>query len=614
METQKNHLPQMPYFEPKKLEDIEKHLTQTIKANEKDFRKITSYGKFKTALKNPFKSTDLLSYYQNAKKVVLLELHSIVGNFNTALHEFKNVRFDYLDLVSLKEDKSWQEFKEREALKERIQSHEFFIENQSVIASGTESHREILKSEMELHQHQANHIVSKQKVLTASNQTLEVELESMRNKEIQHKASENGILAWEEYQKQKASWDSQKTDQNLVPATENQTTDSFVSYVTKNKENDTIKEEKPNSKHKQPREEFKPFPIIFDDRITINRNNTNSPSYLKGELDLLTSMAIFGTQYCQCHFPKESPEAEIKLGNEKVSDKDLNIPNTLTNILAGASLTKCLFYGLTTIAGMLSEMIVFETVLGNIFHLTGAKKYCIAFVALVIAKTFGFSFYNVIKTFISKKNILNWKAVRSSKFFYILIVCLICYTTILGFVYFSELEHKRKVEEYSEIKIGVQNKKAELEINPNAVSQTDKNQLREDQQKVAKLQKEVFTESKFVTFLKGLLISLSSGLILLANCVLLTFTILLFKSYLLKCKLNKLSKSLIKLQANYDYRMSLIQTMNHKAYYIVSLIGQRFFIRSLKKGGAPIGSHFSKSDEDEQVNAQLPLNEQPITK
>lgn len=608
METQKNHLPQMPYLEPKKLDDIEKHLTQTIKANERDFKKITTYGKFKTVVKNPFKSTNLLNYYQNAKKEIIKELHVIGGHFNTALHEFKNVRFDYLDLVSLKEDKSWNEFKEREALEEKIQSHKFFIENQSVIASGTESNKEILKSEMELHQHQANHILSKQKVLTATNQTLEMELESLRNKEIQNKASENGTLAWEDYQKQKVNWSEQEPKANAISNNENQIINPVVSYDTKNKNNDIVKDNKTLPEQEQSRHQFKPFPIVFDDTITISRNNANSPSYLTGELDLLTSMTIFGTEYSQVHFPKEVPEAEIILGNEKVSDKDLHIPNTQTNILAGASLSKCLFYGATFLTGILSEMTVFQSILTGVFHLSGVKSYCIPFIAVVIAETFSFSLFNVIKTFITKRNTLNWKTVRSSRFIIALTIGLFFYTTILGFVYFADLQHKGKVEEYSEIKIGVQNKKAELEINPTAVSQRDKNLLSEDEQKVAKLQKEVFTESKYVTFLKGLLISLSSGLLLLANCVLLTLTILYFKSYLLKTKLNRLRKSLIKFQANYDYRMSLIDTMNHKACYIVSLIGQRFFIRSLKLGGSPIGSHFTQNTMPKVTNTPLPLN------
>ncbi len=602
MET-KNYLPELPYFDNKKLEVIEKHVTQTLTAEQSDFKKIASRKKFSFSVKNPLKESSFLNYYQSVKNRIIKELHRICSKFNANIEEYKNVRYHYLELISLKDDKALQHFKEREQYKEQLHSNTFFVENQEGFAEGTNAHRSILESEMSLHAIQANHIHSKGKVIHARNESLETELEEVRNNDIKGKSLENGVIGWEQYQNQKS-----------IPA--DKITQRSVSYnpvLLPDSNHDIKREYSPLVKTVKnievvdgPREQFSPYPIVIRDTAIIEHNDTYYPDYLKGEQHLSDSMTLYGDSYAQSHYPKEYPEAKIKFGKGRYSEKDLHMPNTETNILSGASFWKCLFYFLSFLGGMLSEMIVFQTILSNVFHLTGFKALCISFIPLVIAKALGFSIYRIVKSFISKTNTLNWKTVRSSRFFYVLIIALLVYTTTLGFIYFSEIEHKRKIQQYSELRGDVQNQKSELEINPTAVSQNDKEKLDENKNKLAKLQTDAFEENGFITFLKGLLISLSSGLLILANAVLLNVSLLYFKSYNLKRKLGKLSISINKLENNFNYRVDLIATLRQKGYYIVSLIGQRLFIRSLKAGGSPISSHFREKEKTEDI--PLPLD------
>lgn len=601
----KNHLPELPYFDKKKLDLLEKHVTQTLIAEQNDFRKIVTGKKFSLSVKNPLKEINFLNYYQSAKNRIIKELHVICSKVNANVAEFKNVRYDYLELVSLKEDKTLQEFKEREQYKEKLHSNAFFVENELEFAQGTDAYRSILENEMSLHELQANHIHSSEKIIDAKNQSLKVELEQARNNELKSKSFENGVMAWSEFQNQKHNSENIKITQQSVSKKSELVSEFSVSYDIK-----PFAKTAKNKEVERPRAQFLPYPIVIKDTTIIEHNDLHYPDYLKGEQDLSDAMTLYGDSYAQTHYPKECPEVQIKLGKGNYSKNELHLPHTQTNLLSGASFWKCVFYFISFLAGMLSEMIVFQTILSNVFHLSGFKSVCIAFIPLVIAKVLGFSLYQIVKSFIAKRNTLNWKTVRSSRFFYVLIIALLIYTSTLGFIYFSEIEHKRKVEQYSELRIDVQNKKSELEINPTVVSQNDKDKLNENKEKLAKLQTEAFEQNGFITFLKGLLISLSSGLLLLTNAILLNVSLLYFKSYNLKRKLSKLSRSLITLENNFNYRVDQIATLRHKGYYIVSLIGQRLFIRSLKTGGSPIGSHFLEKEKIQSI--PLPLNTKKV--
>lgn len=604
METQ-NYLPELPYLDVKKLDVIEKHLTRTMTSEQNDFKKIAVGKRFSLSVTNPLKESSFLNYYQSVKNHIIRELHVISSKYNTNLEQYKNVRYEYLELVSLKEDKALQQFKEREMYREQLRSNTFFVENQASFEEGTNAQRAILESEMNLHTVEANHIYSKEKVITAKNQSVQGELEKANNNELKEKSFQNGLVALQDYQKQKQALVYGKSRETGYENS-NFSAQDFTLHDTKRIYDPLVKVKSDKQVNQEPREQFVPYPILIRDTAVIEHNDNCYPDYLKGEQYLSDAMTLYGDSYAQSHYPKECPEVKIKLTKASNSETDLHLPNTETNLLSGASLWKCLFYFLSFLGGMLSEMIVFQTILSNVFHLTGFKALCIAFIPLVIAKVLGFSIFRVVKNFIGKKNTLNWKAVYSSKFFYVLVIALLVYTTTLGFIYFNEIEHKRKIQHYAELRIDVQNKKAELEINPQSVSGNDEEKLNENKKELSRLQVEAFNENGFITFLKGLLISMSSGLLILANAVLLNVCLLYFKSYSLKGKLSKLSSSINELENNFNYRVDLITTLRHKGYYIVSLIGQRLFIRCLKEGGSPTGSHFIKKENNQTI--PLPLN------
>ena len=198
----KNHLPELPYFNVKKLDVMEKQLTKILVAEQNDFKRIAFRKRLSLSLKNVVTTPIFLRYYQSIKNRIILELHSICGMYEAHSKDYKNVRYSYLELVALKDDKALQQFYQRELAIEMLYSNTFFVDNEVAIAKGTNAHKSVLQHEMGLHELQAQHTQSMNTVVQARNQTLETDLEEARNHDIKSIAHENGVKGWSLYQNQ----------------------------------------------------------------------------------------------------------------------------------------------------------------------------------------------------------------------------------------------------------------------------------------------------------------------------------------------------------------------------------------------------------------------------
>lgn len=335
---------------------------------------------------------------------------------------------------------------------------------------------------------------------------------------------------------------------------------------------------------------------VFTDEIKFTVSK-KTPDYLKGEMELLQSMYLYGQKYEQVHFNSDEPNEEpINLDS---SAKDIiHIPKVQTNVLFRATLKNCLVLVLCILAAMAVEYLVFRSILTSIFKLSLYKSIVSGLIIVVLSETLAFILRGVVKNFILKLNALRWK-VYASRFFIVLFGAILFYTASIGLIYYHNNARSSEITNYQLLLSEKENVLNQHEINP---TEQTKNQLEKLDSKIAATEKEIHNENSFIKAIKALVIVLSSSIMILVNAVLLNITLLFLLSYTLLKKIQYNSSKITQLEAAFLATQSRLTQLKKSFAYVTNLIGQRLFIQSLKAGATPINAHYNPDS-----NTILPL-------
>ncbi|MDO3425511.1 hypothetical protein QWT87_11485 [Chryseobacterium sp. APV1] len=595
------------------LDILEEHIDEKLQLESKDFFALSYLSKNKV-----FTKESILSYYHSNKFSIIDDLHHIRGKYLHKWAELRNTKFQYTLLTALPKDRNLKKFEEREKFEEKVETQNSYAQNGMQYIHGNLAQEHILSSENNLFLSKAEHLKAENYFTSIENASIGLQIETARNEDIYERMYENPTETWSRYSDQNRS-NADVGSKNSDSSNSSQT----VHGVGNAKGSHSIEypefpEQTSVPKHSFDHGDVNTFvytpqnakrPIdasAFDSPLEFKNyedEERNIPGYLLEEYELLKSIHSYGTAYCDAHcFPREAPETDITLPqNAKTAT---HIPNVKGNILSGVSLKTALAFLIASLLGIAVEFFVFQSILTNSFMLTKEKAMVSGGIAVALSETMSFLFFGQIKSFVLMDNVLSWKNLPKSRVFYFLITAILVYTASLGSVYFFHIQHKKDVSDYVMLQSERQSNIAEAELSETPTdtavySEAGNKKHQEAEEKALK-------EEWFVTALKAISIGLSSSLMLLVNAVLLIITMLFFNSYFLQLRIRKLSGSLALLESNFNSRQDRLFYLRTKGRYIISLIGQKLFIQSIKARGS---YSYSKTRKNKtSFDMPFPLN------
>lgn len=592
------------------LDILEDHIDEKLQLESKDFFAMSYLSKNKV-----FTKESILSYYHSNKVSIIDELHHIRGKYLHKWAELRNTKFQYTLLTALPKDRSLKKFEERERFEEKVETQNSYAHNGIEYIHGNIAQEHILSSENSLFLSKAQHLKAENYLTSIENASIGLQIETARNENIYDRMHENPTETWKLYSYQNRSntnTDSKSSGIANSSQTANDNDFSDLSEINKGVGSNTIEYPeapeltsvpKPTFDHANvntfvytPQNAKRPIDASAFNAPLEFRNYEHEerkiPDYLLDEYELLKSTHSYGGAYCDAHwFPREAPETEIILPqNAKTAT---HFPNVKGNILSGVSLKTALAFMVASLLGIAVEFFVFQSILTNSFMLTKEKAMVSGGIAVALSETMSFLFFGRIKSFVLMDNVLSWKNLPKSRVFYFLITAILVYTASLGSVYFFHIQHKKDVSDYVMLQSEKQNNIAEAELSETpagavAYSETENKKYQQAEEKALQ-------EKWFVTALKAISIGLSSSLMLLVNAVLLIITMMFFHSYFLQRKILGLSASLALLESNFNSRQDRLFYLRAKGRYIISLIGQKLFVRSVKARGSYNNSSYRKN-------------------
>lgn len=606
------------------LDILEHHIDEKLQLESKDFFAMSYLSKNKV-----FTKESILSYYHSNKFSIIDELHHIRGKYLHKWAELRNTKFQYTLLTALPKDRSLKKFEERERFEEKVETQNSYAQNGIEYIHGNMAQEHILSSENSLFLSKAQHLKAENYLTSIENASIDLHIETVRNENHYDQMHENPTETWKLYSvqnKSNADKDSKNFDSSNGLQPDNDFSDlSETNNKVGNVNNPTTIEypeapeltsvPKPTLDHANvntfvytPQNAKRPIDASAFNAPLEFRNYENEerkiPDYLLDEYELLKSIHSYGNAYCDAHwFPREAPETDITLSqNAKTAT---HLPNVKGNILSGVSLKTALAFLVASLLGIAVEFFVFQSILTNSFMLTKEKAMVSGGIAVALSETMSFLFYGRIKSFVLMDNALSWKNLPKSRVFYFLITAILVYTGSLGSVYFFHIQHKKNVSDFVLLLSEKQNNIAEAEFSEPPTDATVYSES--ENKKYQGAEEKALQEKWFVTALKAISIGLSSSLMLLVNAVLLIITMMFFHSYFLQRKILGLSASLALLESNFNSRQDRLFYLRAKGRYIISLIGQKLFIRSIKARGSYNNSSHRKNKTAFEM--PFPLNE-----
>lgn len=608
------------------LDILEEHIDEKLQLESKDFFALSYLSKNKL-----FTKESILSYYHSNKFLIIDDLHHIRGKYLHKWAELRNTKFQYTLLTSLPKDRNLKKFEEREKFEEKVETQNSYAQNGMEYIHGNLAQEHILSSENNLFLSKAEHLKAENHLTSIENAAIGLQIETARNESLYDRMYENPTETWNRYfdiNNSNADVDSENLGISNSSKTANDVDFSYIPETNNGvnvNANSSAVIEYPGSpdltsvpKHRFDHGNLKTFaytpqnakrPVdksAFDFPLEFRHyedEEKDIPDYLLEEYELLKSIHSYGSAYCDAHcFPREAPETDITLPqNAKTSTY---VPNVKGNILSGVSLKTALAFLIASLLGIAVEFFVFQSILTNSFMLTKEKAMLSGGIAVALSETMSFLCYGRIKSFVLMDNVLSWRNLPKSRVFYFLITAILLYTASLGSVYFFHIQHKKNVSDYVMLLSEKQNNIAEAELSDAPTG--DNIYSKAENKKYQEAEEKALQEKWFVTALKAISIGLSSSLMLVVNAVLLIITMLFFNSYFLQLRIRKLSGSLALLESNFNSRQDRLFYLRAKGRYIISLIGQKIFIQSIKARGSY--TYSKKKQNKNAFEMPLPLN------
>lgn len=324
--------------------------------------------------------------------------------------------------------------------------------------------------------------------------------------------------------------------------------------------------------------------------------------YLRSEIQFQDAVFIYGHKYAMLHYPKDSLPSPV-------DKQPLILPNVKQNILAGKTLINIIMLFVIVGAGIAYESAVFSSIFGILMNISGVLKWLAVGSVLIMTKYFSFALYGTVKAFIQNNNRIHWRELIHSRIIQLLLILLVLNTCAFGFLYFFANRDKTTEGEIAIIRKEMQSIETARWMNPEGFGEKQQARLDELDQK-AQL-KEILLEEKhpFIEMLKGVAMTLSSGMILLADSIVMIYLMLSLKSYTLARKLAHLRKAVTKNTIAANQRIIRLQMLYKKGFRIWSLFGQLRFIAKLRSGGTPPNAIFDP-EQEKQPEYPFPLQQE----
>lgn len=341
--------------------------------------------------------------------------------------------------------------------------------------------------------------------------------------------------------------------------------------------------------------------IIVKMEPTMQSYNQLVP-YLRAEMQFQDAIFIYGQQYAKLHYPVDSvPDA--------IEELPLILPTVKHNILAGKTLINIIMLFMIVGAGIAYESTVFSSIFGTLMHIQGVLKWLAVGSVLIMTKYFSFALYGTVKAFIQSHNRIRWRELIHSRIIQVLLVLLVVNTCVFGFLYFFANRDKATEHEIAIIRKQIQAIETARWMNPEGFGDKQKSRLEELQQKVQVKEEQLEEKSPFLDTLKGIAMTLSSGMVLLADSIVMIYLMLALKSYTLSRKLTRLRRSVNKDTIAANQRIMRLRMLYEKGVRIWSLFGQLRFIAKLRSGGSPPQAIFDP-EEEKQPDYPFPLQQE----
>lgn len=324
--------------------------------------------------------------------------------------------------------------------------------------------------------------------------------------------------------------------------------------------------------------------------------------YLQAELQLQDAVFIYGRQYATLHYPI-SPITEV------IEEPPLVLPTVKHNILAGKTLINIIMLFVIVGAGIAYESAVFSSIFGILMNISGILKWLAVGSVLIMTKYFSFALYGTIKAFIQSHNRICWKKLIHSRIIKVLLILLVLNTCTFGFLYFFANRDKTTEREIATTRKEIQAIETARWMNPEGFGEKQQSRLDELEETAGLKEMQLEEKSPFLETLKGVAMTLSSGMVLLADSIVMIYLMLALKSYTLSRKLTRLRRAVIKDTITVNQRIIRLRMLHEKGFRIWSLFGQLRFIAKLRSGGTPPNAIFDP-EKEKQPEYPFPLQQE----
>lgn len=321
--------------------------------------------------------------------------------------------------------------------------------------------------------------------------------------------------------------------------------------------------------------------------------------YLRAEMQFQDAVFLYGRQYALLHYPKDSVP-------EPIEEPPLVLPTVKHNILAGKSVINVIMLFLIVGAGIAYESAVFSSIFETLMNVHGFVKWLAVGSVLIMTKYFSFALYGTVKAFIQSHNRIRWRDLIHSRIIQVLLMLLVLNTCVFGFLYFFANQDKATEHEIATIRKEIQAIETARWMNPEGFGEKQQSRLEELEQKALLKEAQLEEKSPLLDTLKGVAMTLSSGMVLLADSIVMIYLMLALKSFMLSRKLARLRRAVTKDTIAANQRIMRLRLLYEKGFRIWSLFGQLRFLAKLRSGGTPPQAIFNP-EEEKQPEYPFPL-------
>gem|GEM_PF-5833823 len=584
------------------LDTWEQDTEQNLKDATLDYISTAKGLKVNVKRKSLFSSTNFLTVHKQLMVPLENATHSIKENYSLAIKNFIKFRFEFLQLAGLKSDQTLVNTEvEKAQFETSLENKKFLAENEQDYVTGTNAQCRIIQAE--------NELIDSEITYEKQQHLLQAVKQSALGIEVNAKARVDTLSTADNSIGQA----QQQVDKLVSPKEANVTLPTYPESTTSTSTTATL-DRNIADKANEVFTNAAPAPPIADsstpakkkeDEPEISWTTTSGPEVWLFITQCWKMIVDFGRRYSIEHIDtlvqmnveelqiETTPEEETKEANFKKNTFALFVKSpwkviALTVIYAAAILGECLLYA---------------SILGEVYHLSGVKLLFTSSVAALLSTTVALAILGEIRDWVLSNSRLNWKALFSSRIMTFCVIASGVFCLLMGILYWDANNKSQQTETL----ITMKTERYRLENQQILADNMDDKKSLEDAilkhgKKIEEKEEVLAVESTPISIIKMCAIGASNLLFMFLSAVMASLLMIATALMRAEKKKEKSKAKAFERYGQFQIQKNCISRLHSLAKQIIELQGRLLAIRLMRSAGSNSTDTIYKGESERKAN------------